>query len=48
MPRDDGAMPVPEMTGAFSVPSPGVAAYALPCRSITDSNNMSGSGSAYP
>src|SRR5580698_10035716 len=47
MPRDDGAIPVPGITGVFNAPSLGVAANALPCRSMTHTNDVSGSGSAY-
>src|SRR3984957_7203623 len=47
MPRDDGAIPVPGITGVFKAPSLGGAENALPCRSMTHTNDVSGSGSAY-
>src|SRR3984957_18844839 len=47
MPRDEGAMPVPGITGVLIAPSLGVAENALPCRSMTHTNDVSGSGSAY-
>src|SRR5580704_11042877 len=47
MPRDEGARPVPGITGPLIAPSLGVAEKQLPWRSTTQTYEVSGSPSTY-